>query len=119
MYPSDSEGGQDVGEIEDDEEEMDYGSIWEIEDDEEEMAVSDFAALPNEPPDFEAPSTEKVLQMRWVCNICKIHWYLDYNEACAHEEVCRGVGEMVDEPAPLEIQDNEDAPVAAAPSLYA
>ena len=31
-------------------------------------------------------------QKRWVCDTCKVKWFLDFNEACAHEEKCTGGG---------------------------
>ena len=37
-------------------------------------------------------SNKKILhQKRWVCDVCKVKWFLDFNEACAHEEQCKGV----------------------------
>eukprot|EP00986_Skeletonema_menzelii_P002312 scaffold627_cov144-Skeletonema_menzelii.AAC.21 len=32
-------------------------------------------------------------QKRWVCDVCNTKWFLDFNEACAHEEQCKGVVE--------------------------
>jgi len=38
-----------------------------------------------------AAANKKVLhQKRWVCDVCKVKWFLDFNEACAHEEQCNG-----------------------------
>lgn len=35
--------------------------------------------------------SKKILhQKRWVCDVCKVKWFLDFNEACAHEEQCKG-----------------------------
>eukprot|EP00984_Skeletonema_dohrnii_P014095 scaffold5891_cov116-Skeletonema_dohrnii-CCMP3373.AAC.5 len=37
-------------------------------------------------------ANKKILhQKRWVCDVCKVKWFLDFNEACAHEEQCKGV----------------------------
>jgi hypothetical protein len=44
---------------------------------------SNAAAAPN--------NNKKILhQKRWVCDVCKVKWFLDFNEACAHEEQCNG-----------------------------
>ncbi len=32
----------------------------------------------------------KILQKRWVCDVCKVKWFLDFQEACAHERICNG-----------------------------
>eukprot|EP00579_Thalassiosira_antarctica_P012025 CAMPEP_0201922538 /NCGR_PEP_ID=MMETSP0903-20130614/10548_1 /ASSEMBLY_ACC=CAM_ASM_000552 /TAXON_ID=420261 /ORGANISM="Thalassiosira antarctica, Strain CCMP982" /LENGTH=1589 /DNA_ID=CAMNT_0048459697 /DNA_START=141 /DNA_END=4910 /DNA_ORIENTATION=+ len=32
----------------------------------------------------------KILQKRWVCDVCKVKWFLDFKEACAHEAECTG-----------------------------
>ncbi|EJK76995.1 hypothetical protein THAOC_01202 [Thalassiosira oceanica] len=31
-----------------------------------------------------------VKQKRWVCDVCKVKWFLDYADACAHEKKCTG-----------------------------
>ncbi len=31
---------------------------------------------------------QKILQQRWVCDVCKVKWFLDFREACEHEESC-------------------------------
>lgn len=39
-------------------------------------------------------SSKKILhQKRWVCDVCKVKWFLDFDEACAHEEQCKGAAE--------------------------
>ena len=30
----------------------------------------------------------RVLQRRWICDKCKVKWFLDFNEACEHEKNC-------------------------------
>mmetsp|Transcript_11779 Transcript_11779/g.25072 ORF Transcript_11779/g.25072 Transcript_11779/m.25072 type:complete len:1591 (-) Transcript_11779:61-4833(-) len=37
-----------------------------------------------------ANSSGKILQKRWVCDVCKVKWFLDFKEACAHEAQCKG-----------------------------
>ncbi|KAL7552235.1 hypothetical protein ACHAWF_015467 [Thalassiosira exigua] len=32
----------------------------------------------------------KILQKRWVCDACRVRWFLDFAEACAHESTCDG-----------------------------
>lgn len=35
-------------------------------------------------------TTEKILQKRWICDVCKVKWFLSFQEACKHEEKCSG-----------------------------
>ena len=37
-----------------------------------------------------ASNAETVKQKRWVCDVCKVKWFLDYAEACDHEKNCTG-----------------------------
>jgi hypothetical protein len=37
-----------------------------------------------------APSSRRIIQKRWVCDVCKTKWFLDFDKACAHEAVCAG-----------------------------
>ena len=46
------------------------------------------------PPSTAATSGQKILQ--WVCDVCKVKWFLDYREACKHEESCGKVGNARD-----------------------
>ena len=35
-------------------------------------------------------ASKKILhQKRWVCDVCKVKWFLDFDDACAHEEQCK------------------------------
>ena len=43
------------------------------------------------PPESKKQASTKVLQKRWVCDVCKVKWFLDYNEACEHERQCEVV----------------------------
>ena len=33
-------------------------------------------------------TSTQVLQNRWICNVCKVKWFLDFNETCEHEKKC-------------------------------
>ena len=44
------------------------------------------------PPSTAAATGQKILQQRWVCDVCKVKWFLDFREACEHEESCGKVG---------------------------
>jgi hypothetical protein len=48
------------------------------------------ATLSHPPPSMSAPppTAKRIIQKRWVCDVCKTKWFLDFNEACAHEKVC-------------------------------
>jgi hypothetical protein len=46
------------------------------------------------PPSTAATSGQKILQ--WVCEVCKVKRFLDYREACKHEESCGKVGNARD-----------------------
>ena len=37
-----------------------------------------------------ANTSTKVLQRRWICDSCKVKWFLDFSEACEHEKSCKG-----------------------------
>ena len=34
----------------------------------------------------------RVLQKRWICDVCKVKWFLDFSEAVEHEKTCQYVG---------------------------
>ena len=38
-----------------------------------------------------AASPKLIIEERWVCDVCKTKWFLNFEEACAHEKVCKGV----------------------------
>lgn len=53
------------------------------------------------PPSFSSPTvgvattegggtTKKILQKRWICDVCKVKWFLSFQDACKHEENCDG-----------------------------
>ena len=35
-------------------------------------------------------TAERVKQKRWVCDVCKVKWFLDFDAACEHENNCTG-----------------------------
>jgi hypothetical protein len=37
-------------------------------------------------------TVKKILQKRWICDVCKVKWFLSYQEACKHEENCAAIG---------------------------
>ena len=51
-------------------------------------------------------NANKILQKRWVCDVCKVKWFLDFKEACAHEENCTGT---VQQPTSSPEDEEEDA----------
>jgi hypothetical protein len=46
------------------------------------------------PPSTAATSGQKILQ--WLCDVCKVKRFLNYREACEHEESCGKVGNARD-----------------------
>lgn len=56
----------------------------------------------------------KILQKRWVCDVCKVKWFLDFDEACAHEAACAGAGGGGTPPPPASPAASSNA---AAPNV--
>lgn len=50
--------------------------------------------------DGNSNNNNKILQKRWVCDVCKVKWFLDFNEACAHEKNCTANGSNSGGPTP-------------------
>ena len=42
------------------------------------------------PPATVTATSKRIIQKRWVCDVCKTKWFLDFDEACAHEATCTG-----------------------------
>ena len=44
------------------------------------------------PPITTAATGQKIEVKRWVCDVCKVKWFIDFREACEHEENCAKAG---------------------------
>ena len=61
------------------------------------------------PPTNVTATSKRIIQKRWVCDICKTKWFLDFDEACAHEAICTGDASSADNPK-KPIADTKEKP---------
>jgi len=55
-----------------------------------------------------ANTSTKVLQKRWICDVCKVKWFLDFNEACEHEKNCHGPSPTLSRSSTIEDDEEEE-----------
>eukprot|EP00804_Cyclotella_cryptica_P028267 CCRYP_014617-RB/>CCRYP_014617-RB protein AED:0.01 eAED:0.01 QI:194/1/1/1/0.66/0.25/4/3104/1025 len=41
-------------------------------------------------------SSHRIIQKRWVCDVCHVKWFLDFDEACRHEATCQASSQRCD-----------------------